>query len=194
VNAFIYDEGIARSLKQAFIDDMKVSDQLTKGDKSCDIPSLNLIHKLRDSYFSLVNWSETFISSSIARSLKQAFIDDMKVSDQLTKEKYESRSLWIKFKEGISQLFTSKFSVKLLWSILAVPTLATSSSIINVLECKNHSKTLIIDDEVASVGTANMDHRSFTLNFEVNAFIYDEGETSMVHIGSTNTCDFIINN
>lgn len=36
-----------------------------------------------------------------------------------------------------------------------------------------HSKTLIIDEEVASVGTANMDHRSFTLNFEVNAFIYD---------------------
>ena len=37
-----------------------------------------------------------------------------------------------------------------------------------------HSKTLIIDDEIASVGTANMDNRSFTLNFEVNAFIYDE--------------------
>ena len=38
-----------------------------------------------------------------------------------------------------------------------------------------HSKTLVIDDELASVGTANMDNRSFTLNFEVNAFIYDEG-------------------
>ena len=36
-----------------------------------------------------------------------------------------------------------------------------------------HSKMMIIDDEVASVGTANMDHRSFTLNFEINAFIYD---------------------
>lgn len=36
-----------------------------------------------------------------------------------------------------------------------------------------HSKTLVIDDEVASVGTTNMDHRSFTLNFEINAFIYD---------------------
>lgn len=36
-----------------------------------------------------------------------------------------------------------------------------------------HSKTLVIDDEIASVGTTNMDHRSFTLNFEINAFIYD---------------------
>ncbi|MCE4986035.1 cardiolipin synthase [Staphylococcus arlettae] len=36
-----------------------------------------------------------------------------------------------------------------------------------------HSKCIVIDDEIASVGTANMDHRSFTLNFEINAFIYD---------------------
>ena len=35
-------------------------------------------------------------------------------------------------------------------------------------------KTLIVDDEIATVGTTNMDNRSFTLNFEVNAFIYDE--------------------
>ncbi|TDM10496.1 cardiolipin synthase [Macrococcus lamae] len=37
-----------------------------------------------------------------------------------------------------------------------------------------HAKTVVIDDEVASVGTANMDVRSFDLNFEVNAFIYDD--------------------
>ena len=36
-----------------------------------------------------------------------------------------------------------------------------------------HAKTLLIDDELASVGTANFDYRSFRLNFEVNAFIYD---------------------
>ena len=29
VNAFIYDEGVARSLKQAFINDMKLSNKLT---------------------------------------------------------------------------------------------------------------------------------------------------------------------
>lgn len=36
-----------------------------------------------------------------------------------------------------------------------------------------HSKVVIMDDFVSSVGTANMDIRSFDLNFEVNAFIYD---------------------
>lgn len=36
-----------------------------------------------------------------------------------------------------------------------------------------HSKVLIVDSEVSSVGTANFDIRSFQINFEVNAFVYD---------------------
>lgn len=37
-----------------------------------------------------------------------------------------------------------------------------------------HSKGMIVDDKVLCYGTANMDIRSFALNFEVNAVIYDE--------------------
>lgn len=37
-----------------------------------------------------------------------------------------------------------------------------------------HAKTLTIDEKICSVGTANFDIRSFKLNFEINAFIYDE--------------------
>lgn len=36
-----------------------------------------------------------------------------------------------------------------------------------------HSKTFVIDGELASVGTTNLDIRSFTLNFEVSALLYD---------------------
>jgi cardiolipin synthase len=42
-----------------------------------------------------------------------------------------------------------------------------------------HAKTMVLDDEICSIGTANMDYRSFDINFEVNAFIYDK-ETSSV--------------
>ncbi|SFA78523.1 cardiolipin synthase [Bacillus sp. cl95] len=35
-----------------------------------------------------------------------------------------------------------------------------------------HSKMVIVDHELASIGTSNMDMRSFHLNFEVNAFLY----------------------
>ncbi|MGB2992773.1 MAG: cardiolipin synthase [Paenisporosarcina sp.] len=40
-----------------------------------------------------------------------------------------------------------------------------------------HTKMIVVDDEASTVGTANIDVRSFKLNFEVNAFIYDR-ETS----------------
>jgi cardiolipin synthase len=36
-----------------------------------------------------------------------------------------------------------------------------------------HAKTMVADSKVAIVGTANMDYRSFDLNFEVNAIVYD---------------------
>jgi cardiolipin synthase len=36
-----------------------------------------------------------------------------------------------------------------------------------------HAKTMVVDNEIAIVGTANMDVRSFDLNFEVSAIVYD---------------------
>ena len=36
-----------------------------------------------------------------------------------------------------------------------------------------HAKTVMIDGKMASVGSANLDYRSFKLNFEINSFIYD---------------------
>lgn len=41
-----------------------------------------------------------------------------------------------------------------------------------------HSKVIVIDDGLATIGTANMDFRSFHLNFEVNALLYN---TNSVH-------------
>lgn len=37
-----------------------------------------------------------------------------------------------------------------------------------------HSKTIIVDRAVVSVGSANLDMRSLEINFEVNAFVYNE--------------------
>lgn len=43
-----------------------------------------------------------------------------------------------------------------------------------------HAKTMIIDNGIVSVGSANIDVRSFRLDFEVNALIYDERMASQV--------------
>lgn len=40
-----------------------------------------------------------------------------------------------------------------------------------------HSKTITVDGKISTIGTANMDFRSYELNYEVNAVIYDD-ETS----------------
>ncbi len=36
-----------------------------------------------------------------------------------------------------------------------------------------HSKMMVIDDSLVTIGSSNMDFRSFESNFEVNAFVYD---------------------
>ncbi|WP_225034747.1 cardiolipin synthase [Winogradskyella sp. SM1960] len=37
-----------------------------------------------------------------------------------------------------------------------------------------HAKTMVVDGVFSTVGTTNMDYRSFNINFEVNALIYDK--------------------
>ena len=37
-----------------------------------------------------------------------------------------------------------------------------------------HAKTMVVDASLAVVGSANMDYRSFDLNFEVNAMLYSK--------------------
>jgi cardiolipin synthase len=41
-----------------------------------------------------------------------------------------------------------------------------------------HAKTMVADGQLAVIGTANMDHRSFELNFEVNCLVYDKAVAS----------------
>ncbi|MDV2582709.1 cardiolipin synthase [Alkalibacillus haloalkaliphilus] len=41
-----------------------------------------------------------------------------------------------------------------------------------------HSKIVVVDEELASIGTSNMDMRSFHLNFEVNAFLFRTDSTN----------------
>ena len=37
-----------------------------------------------------------------------------------------------------------------------------------------HSKTFVCDDYLSQIGTANIDYRSFSINYEVNTFLFDE--------------------
>lgn len=41
----------------------------------------------------------------------------------------------------------------------------------------NHSKFIVVDDELCTIGSANLDYRSFNDDFEVQALIYDDALT-----------------
>jgi cardiolipin synthase A/B len=52
---------------------------------------------------------------------------------------------------------------------------------------------MLVDGVFASIGTANMDIRSFDQNFEVNALIYDEEITQKLeeqYLADLNNCIF----
>ncbi|MCL6573193.1 MAG: cardiolipin synthase [Bacillus sp. (in: Bacteria)] len=53
-----------------------------------------------------------------------------------------------------------------------------------------HSKFIIVDHELASIGTSNMDMRSFHLNFEVNAFLYRTKSTQKLVDDYINDLEF----
>jgi len=51
-----------------------------------------------------------------------------------------------------------------------------------------HSKLIVSDDDIVSIGTANIDIRSFEHNYEVNAMVYDEEFAKRLKESFINEC------
>ncbi|MFT5848680.1 MAG: cardiolipin synthase [Psychroserpens sp.] len=43
-----------------------------------------------------------------------------------------------------------------------------------------HAKTIVVDDMFFTIGTCSLDNRSFNINFEINALIYDSKESKVL--------------
>lgn len=52
-----------------------------------------------------------------------------------------------------------------------------------------HSKIIVTDKEIVSVGSGNFDHRSFEQNFETNALIYDEDVANKIAENFLKDCE-----
>jgi len=53
----------------------------------------------------------------------------------------------------------------------------------------SHSKILIVDDDLVSIGSGNFDIRSFELNYEANVLLYDETITSNMKSEYLDICE-----
>ena len=91
VKAYIYDNGFIHC--KTIVVDQKIS---SVGSANIDVRSFRLNFE-----------ANAFIyNEEIAAKLTRDFYDDMKVSRELTLEKYQQRSLWIRFKESVSRLLS----------------------------------------------------------------------------------------
>lgn len=53
----------------------------------------------------------------------------------------------------------------------------------------SHSKMILIDGEIASIGSGNFDYRSFEHNFETNALLYDQESTQIIQNHFDRICE-----
>jgi cardiolipin synthase A/B len=63
---------------------------------------------------------------------------------------------------------------------------------VRIFELKNsmtHAKTMTIDGILSTIGSANLDQRSFRLNFESNLFFFDESITQQMEQDFLNLCN-----
>ena len=52
-----------------------------------------------------------------------------------------------------------------------------------------HSKVIVCDDELATIGTANLDIRSFEQNYEVNVLVYEREFAETLRIDFLKDCE-----
>ena len=176
----VYIEGPAvKSLLQIFIKDYyfasndesilnrtEVKDFKKAGDVTVQIVSggpdydyLSIMHQ----YLALINNAEDHIyianpyfipSRSVLQALVMASLSGIKVS-LLIPNKSDSKLTKYSMYSYFSELLKAGIKIHLHDNFL-------------------HSKVIIIDDEVVSIGSGNFDHRSFEQNYEANALIYNK--------------------
>ena len=118
---------------------------------------------IQQAYFTLINMAKRYVfistpyfmpGETTLNSLKTAAMSGVDVRILLP-HKSDSRLTYWCSRSYVEELLEA--GVKIYWYKKGI----------------NHSKVIVADGQVASVGSANMDLRSFEQNFEVNMIIYD---------------------
>jgi len=138
--------------------DANLAVQIITSGPDCDYPNI------KQAYFSLISSAQNYVyittpyfipGKPILFALKTAAMSGVKVKLLLPKES-DSKILKWSIRSYLEELLDSDVQIYFYEKGFV------------------HSKIIIVDDSVSSIGTANVDERSFDNNFEVNAMIYDK--------------------
>ncbi|MFS0783895.1 cardiolipin synthase [Bacillus sp. 1P06AnD] len=97
------------------------------------------------------------------------FIPTQAVLDQLGYALHDGVNLTILVPEKSDHLFVKEASYPALRYLLPL-----GAKVLQFQKGFFHGKYMVIDDQLAIVGTANFDKRSFFLNDEINCYVYDK--------------------
>jgi cardiolipin synthase len=170
---------VVNSLQAIFLADWYfVSDEVIKGDKYFPETSIQENHlvqvtasgpdsdwaSIMQAYFAAISSAQSSIyictpyfmpNESILTALKTASLSGLDVRILLP-DRSDSKVVFWSSRSYVSELLDA--GIKIYFYLKGFP----------------HSKLLLVDSVLCSVGTANLDIRSFDQNFEVSALIYDE--------------------
>ncbi|WP_195806625.1 cardiolipin synthase [Winogradskyella helgolandensis] len=135
-------------------------------------------HSIQQLYFSIINSSKKYVY------ITNPYI----IPGEALKEAMQVAAL-----SGIDiRLLLSKKSDSLLvkWTVRSIfeDLLESGVKIYLYPEGFLHSKIIVSDDELTTIGTANLDIRSFEQNYEVNVLIYDKKLTTQLKHDFLNDC------
>lgn len=169
----ITGEGVA-DLQKQFLADWSLetkTDLLKKENFFPELPKGMSRHQILPS--TGVYLEETF--STLIRNAKSNifigtpyFIPSKRLLDDLTAAQARGVTLTILIPYKPDHAFVKEASFRYLRKLLS-----QGAFVYEFLNGFYHAKTIIIDNDICDIGTANFDRRSLFLNYEINCYIYD---------------------
>ncbi len=133
---------------------------------------------IKQQYFKMINSAESYIYMA-----NSYLIPGQSIVDALQTAALSGNDVRIMVPEKSDNVVV-KWSIRSYFEIL----LEAGVKIYLYQEGFLHSKIMVADDQVFSLGTANLDNRSFEQNFEVNAVVYDRELAMELRDGFLNDC------
>ena len=156
-NKFLKDEKTSNEISLKYEEEDNVYMQVISSGPNYEFPAIrdNYIKLIQEARKSVFIQTPYFVPDDLLDTLKSAVLSGIDVKIMIPNKADHPFIYWI------NQYYVAEL-------------LRLGANIYRYENGFIHSKTILVDEEVVSVGTCNFDYRSFYLNFEINLNIYNK--------------------